>query len=66
MPRAFQYARSSITATIQPPGIIRQVYDSMGELRPMAGYTYYNRILAVCYNLMQQIPRDECNNWVAL
>eukprot|EP00973_Karenia_brevis_P031110 4291789-Karenia_brevis.AAC.1 len=32
----------------------------------MTGYTYYNRILAVCYNMMQPIPKGECNNWVGL
>eukprot|EP00973_Karenia_brevis_P073751 10249780-Karenia_brevis.AAC.1 len=66
MPRAFQYAMTTNTSTIQPPGIIRQVYISMGELKPMTGYTYYNRILAVCYNVMQPIPKGECTNWVAL
>eukprot|EP00973_Karenia_brevis_P034191 4715777-Karenia_brevis.AAC.1 len=32
----------------------------------MQGYAYYFRILAICYNVMQDIPKSECTNWVAL
>eukprot|EP00973_Karenia_brevis_P095631 12428291-Karenia_brevis.AAC.1 len=66
LPRALHYAGTTQTSVIQPPGVNRTVYISMGEFKPMKGYTYYNRILAVCYNVMQSIPRSECTSWVEL
>eukprot|EP00973_Karenia_brevis_P091260 12406633-Karenia_brevis.AAC.1 len=65
-PRVLQYDMLNSTSTFEPVGINRPVYISMGELKPMQGYTYYFRILAVCYNVMQTIPKGECSNWAAL
>eukprot|EP00973_Karenia_brevis_P001767 240314-Karenia_brevis.AAC.1 len=65
-PRMFRYDMLMNSLPSEPPGVNRQVYVCMGELMPMRGYSYLFRILSICYNAMQDIPKSECANWAAL
>eukprot|EP00973_Karenia_brevis_P065797 9144411-Karenia_brevis.AAC.1 len=63
MPRMFRYDMLTSSLASEPQGVNRQAYLSMGELKPMRGYSYHFRILSICYNAMQDIPKSECANW---
>eukprot|EP00973_Karenia_brevis_P056078 7799354-Karenia_brevis.AAC.1 len=61
--RLLQYDLLKSTSAYEPAGINRRVYNSMGEIGAMQGRHYHFRILAVCYGVMQMVPRAECSNW---
>eukprot|EP00973_Karenia_brevis_P079010 10964280-Karenia_brevis.AAC.1 len=65
-PRIFRYDMLMNTSPSETPGVNRQAYLCMGELMPMRGRAYLFRILSIRYNAMQDIPKGECSNWVAL
>eukprot|EP00973_Karenia_brevis_P083525 11585658-Karenia_brevis.AAC.1 len=65
-PRIFRYDMLMNTSHNGTPGVNRQAYLCMGEIMPQRGRAYLFRILSICYNAMQDIPKGECSNWVTL